>query len=79
MKIPQWMAEYRGKQEADKHHKKYQKPENPNAMMTYGMLAMVAFAMYSLPTALSLYYCIYSIVNILKTIVIDKMTHKEAE
>jgi YidC/Oxa1 family membrane protein insertase len=79
MKIPQWLAQYHGKKEADRHHKSYQKPENPNAMMTYGMLAMVAFAMYSLPTALSLYYCIYSIVNILKTIVIDKMTHKEAE
>ena len=78
MKIPQWIAQYHAKKEADRHHKSYQKPENPNAMMTYGMLAMVAFAMYSLPTALSLYYCIYSIVNILKTIVIDKMTHKEA-
>ena len=77
MKIPQWIAERRARQEAEKHHKSYQKPQNPNAMMTYGMMAMIAFAMYSLPTALSLYYCIYSIVNIIKTLVIDKMTHRE--
>jgi len=78
MKIPQWLADYRGKQEADKHHKTYQKPTNQNNMMIYSMLLMVAFAMFSLPTALSLYYCIYSIVNIVKTFVIDRLTHKEA-
>jgi len=48
-------------------------------MMTYAMLAMISFAMFSIPTALSLYYCISSIVNIVKTLVIDRMTHKEAE
>lgn len=78
IKLPQWLAEKHGKEEADKHHKTYQKPANQNSMMTYSMLLMVAFAMYSFPTALSLYYCIYSIVNIVKTLVIDKLTHKEA-
>jgi len=79
IKIGQWIAESRGKKEADKHHKSYQKPKDQNAMMTYSMLAMVAFAMFSCPTALSLYYCIYSVINIVKTIAIDKITHKEAE
>jgi len=79
IKIPQWLAEKHGKEEAEKHHKTYKKPEQPNQGMTYGMLAMVAFAMFSIPTAVSLYYCISSIVNIVKTLVIDKMTHKEAE
>ena len=78
IKIGQWLATYRGKKEADKHHKSYQKPQEQNAMMTYSMLAMVAFAMFSCPTALSLYYCIYSVINILKTLVIDQITHKEA-
>ncbi|MBQ6478881.1 MAG: membrane protein insertase YidC [Erysipelotrichaceae bacterium] len=77
IKIPQWLAEYRGRQEADRHHKTYKKPESQNMMMTYGMLGMVAIAMFSIPTAVSLYYCISSIVNILKTLAIDKMTHKE--
>ncbi len=78
IKIPQWIAEKHGKEEADRHHKTYKKPENQNQAMTYGMLAMVAVAMFSIPTAVSLYYCISSIVNIAKTLVIDKMTHKEA-
>lgn len=78
IKVPQWIAQYRAKKEADLHHKTYKKPETPNAGMTYAMLAMVAFAMFSIPTALALYYCISSIVNIVKTLVIDKMTHKEA-
>ncbi len=77
IKVPQWLAEKHGREEADKHHKTYKKPENQNAMMTYGMLGMVAIAMFSIPTAVSLYYCISSIVNIIKTLVIDKMTHKE--
>ena len=79
IKTPQWLAEYRGRQDAEKHHKTYKKPENQNAMMTYGMLGMVAIAMFSIPTAVSLYYCISSIVNILKTLAIDKMTHKETD
>lgn len=78
IKIGQWLATYRGKKEADKHHKSYQKPQEQNAMMTYSMLTTVAFAMFSCPTALSLYYCIYSVINILKTLVIDQITHKEA-
>ena len=78
MKLPQLLAEKRARQEAEKHHKTYQKPNNPNAAMTYGMLGMVAFAMFSIPTALSLYYCISSLVNIAKTLVIDSLTHKEA-
>ena len=76
IKIGQWLAEYRGKKEADAHHKTYEKPQQQNQMMTYAMLAMIAFAMYSCPTALSLYYCIYSVINVVKTIVIDQITHK---
>ncbi len=79
IKTPQWLADYHGKKKADAHHKTYQKPEQQNVFMTYGMLAMVALAMWSCPTALSLYYCIYSLVNIIKTLIIDKITHKGEE
>ena len=76
IKIGQWLAEYRGKKAADAHHKSYEKPKQQNQMMTYAMLAMIAFAMYSCPTALSLYYCIYSVINVIKTLAIDQITHK---
>ena len=77
MKTPQWLAEWRGKQEADKHHKTYQKPQQQqNFAMTYGMVLLIGFVMLSWPTALSLYYVIYSLVNVVKTLVIDNLTHK---
>ena len=77
IKTPQWVAEIRGKKEADAHHKTYKKPDqSQNIMMTYGMLIMISFIMLSWPTALSLYYVIYSIINIVKTLVIDKLSHK---
>lgn len=78
IKLPQILAKYRGKKEAEKHHKPYKAPENQNVMMTYSMLVMIAVIMLSWPTALSLYYCISSLVNIAKTLIIDRMTHKEA-
>ena len=45
--------------------------------MTYGMVAFIAVIMLSWPIALSLYYLIYSVINIAKTIIIDRLTHKE--
>lgn len=76
IKVSQWLAEYHGRKEAEAHHKTYQKPQQQNALMTYAMIGMVAFAMFSCPSALSLYYCIYSIINIIKTFVVDKISHK---
>ena len=78
IKTPTWIAQARAKKEADSHHKSYKKPDQQqNIMMTYGMLAMISFVMLSWPTALSLYYVIYSIINIIKTLAIDKLSHKE--
>lgn len=77
IKVPMWMAEAKGKKEADAHHKSYKKPEQQNQMMTYMMLGMVALAMYSCPTALSLYYLIYSVINVVKTLAISAITNKK--
>ncbi|MDO4500319.1 MAG: YidC/Oxa1 family membrane protein insertase [Erysipelotrichaceae bacterium] len=75
--IIRWTQEARAKKEAEKRHKHYEKQPNSQAMMTYGMVGLIAVIMISWPTALSLYYLIYSVINIVKTIVIDKLTHKE--
>jgi len=77
IKVPSWLTNYRGKKEADIHHKTYKKPETQNVGMTYGTLAMISFVMLSWPSALSLYYVIHSVINIAKTFVIDKLTHKD--
>ena len=77
--MPQLINKIKAKKEAEKHHKHYEEPKNPNAMMTYGMVIFIAFIMISWPTALSLYYCISSVVNIIKTIVMQIIADKQAE
>lgn len=75
--LPQWMNKVRAKKEAEKHHRHYEAPQNPSAMMTYGMVIFIAFIMISWPTALSLYYCISSVVNIVKTVAMQVIADKD--
>ena len=75
--IMRWIQQSRAKKDAEKKHKHYSKPADNTAFMTYGMVAFIAVIMLSWPTALSLYYLIYSVINIAKTIIIDRLTHRE--
>ncbi len=77
--ITRWLSTSRAKKEAEKRHKHYEKPADTMALTTYGMVAFIAIIMLSWPTALSLYYMIYSVINIGKTLIIDKLSHKEAK
>lgn len=69
--FPQFLANYKRKRLADKQHKHYEKPKNNNMFMMYGMVLFIGFIMLNWPTALSLYYAIVSIINILKSIVVE--------
>lgn len=75
--IVRWLSTSRAKKEAEKKHKHYEKPADSTVFMTYGMTAFIGVIMLSWPTALSLYYLIYSVINIIKSIAIDKLSHKE--
>lgn len=75
--LPQILNKIRAKKEADLHHRRYDEPKQPNALMTYGMVVFIAFIMLSWPCALSLYYAIVSIVNIIKTLALNKLTENE--
>lgn len=77
--ITRWITIAREKKEAEKKHKHYEKPANQNAMMMYSMVFFIGFIMLSWPTALSLYYLIYSFINVAKAFIIDAITHKNAE
>lgn len=72
--IPQWLNKARAKKEAEIHHRHYEEPKQANAGMTYGMVVFIAFIMISWPTALSLYYMVYSVINIVKTIALQKIS-----
>ena len=74
--LPQWLNKIRAKKEADLHHKSVQNPQQQNIAMTYGLVVFIGFIMLSWPCALSLYYVITSIVNIIKTLVLTKISEK---
>ena len=75
--VQRWITIAREKKEAEIHHKHYEKPASANGLMVYGMVAFIAIIMISWPTALSLYYLIYSCIMIAKTFIIDRITHKD--
>lgn len=75
--LPQTLNKIRLKKEADLHHKHYEAPQNQNVAMTYGMVIFIAFIMISWPCALSLYYSISSCIQIIKTLILNKITEKD--
>ena len=75
--FPQMIANAKKKRQAQIQHKPYEKTKNSNAFMMYGLVVVIGFAMLSWPTALSLYYAIVSLVNILKTIVVEAIMQKK--
>ena len=75
--LPQILNKIRLKKEADLHHKHYEEPKNQNVAMTYGMVVFIAFIMLNWPCALSLYYTISSCIQIIKTLILNKITEKE--
>lgn len=75
--VPQWLTKAKLKREAEIHHKHYEAPKQQNFLLTYGMVIFIGFIMLNWPTALSLYYAVYSAVNVIKTIALDKITKKE--
>ena len=71
IKTPQWLADKKQKEMKKKSYDKNQK--NPsNGMMTYGMLAMIRIIAVNWPTAMSLYWMVSSLVNVIKTLYIQK-------
>ena len=72
-KITQWLSK---KKEKENHSiKQYDKPASTQGsmnMMMYGMLVLIMVMAINWPTAMSLYWLISSVVNILKTIFIQK-------
>ena len=72
----------RAEKEAEKHHRKPEISKNSqNNIMQIYMMVMILFFGMTLPSAMSLYWAINSLVNIVKTlvvqIVIDKSDLKE--
>ena len=74
MQLPQMLAKKKAEEDAAKHHRK---PANTNSaqnkMMQYYMLAMILVFGLMWPAAMSVYWAIYSLVTILKTLLVQKI------
>lgn len=73
MMLPQYLAKKKAEEEAAKHHRKPPENKNPNKMMQYYMLVMILVFGLMWPAAMSIYWTIYSLVTILKTLLIQKI------
>jgi YidC/Oxa1 family membrane protein insertase len=73
MQLPQMLAKKKAEEEAAKHHRKPAEPSNQNKMMQYYMLAMILVFGLMWPAAMSVYWAIYSLVTIVKTLLVQKI------
>ena len=68
---PQLIANLKKKRLAKIQHKPYVKSSNSNMFMMYGMVIFIGYIMLQWQSAISLYYAIVSLINILKTLAVE--------
>ena len=69
MMLPQWLAKRKAKIEALRHHRKPEDTTQPNQGMMYSMMIPILIISLMWPTAMSVYWAINSLINIVKTYV----------
>jgi YidC/Oxa1 family membrane protein insertase len=74
--LPQELAKYRAKQEAERQHRAYRPAANNTTSIMYVMLITISIVAVGWPTAMSFYWTISSLVNIVKALIIDQITSK---
>ena len=78
MKIPQILQKRRAEQEAAIHHRRAEvSKSSSNMIMQIYMMGMIMVFGLMWPAAMSLYWAINSIVNIVKTIIVQKIIDKK--
>ena len=77
MKVPMILQKRQAETEAAKHHRKPEISKNSqNNIMQIYMMVMILFFGMTLPSAMSLYWAINSLVNIVKTLVVQTVIDK---
>ena len=71
MKLPNIIVNYKGKKEADKHFRKYEKTAQPGGNMMIYMMGGIMIMAISWPAAMTIYWTISSSVMIFKTLLIN--------
>lgn len=77
MYTPQLLQKKRAEKEAAKHHRKPEQPGNQQKFMQIYMMVMICAFGLMWPSAMSLYWAINSLVNIVKTVVVQSFIDKQ--
>lgn len=78
MRIPMILQKKRAEAEAAKHHRRAELPKNStNMVMQIYMMGMILVFGLMWPAAMSLYWAINSIVNVIKTLIVQQIIDKE--
>ena len=77
--VPQWLQKKKAEEEAKKHHRRPEKADDKGKFMQYYMLIMICAIGIMWPAAMSLYWAINSMVNIIKTFVVQKIIDMKKE
>ena len=80
MSLPQWLAKKKAEDKAAKEHRKPEVAQNSQTkMMQYYMLVMILAFGLMWPAAMSVYWAIYSLVTIAKTLIVQKIIDSRKE
>ena len=80
MQIPKILQRKKAKEEAEKHHKKPpEKQKDQTQIMSYYFFVMISIFGLMWPSAMSLYWAINSMVNIAKTLIVQKIIDNKQE
>lgn len=81
MMLPQYMAKWRAAREAEKHHRRPQETSmsKQQKYMQYYMMGLILVFGLMWPAAMSVYWTIYSLVNIAKTLIVQQIIEKKKE
>ena len=79
MFMPRWMAKKRAQEEAERTHRRVQesKASTQSSMMMIYMVVLFSVIGLTLPSAMSIYWTIYSVVNIVKMFVVQSIITKQ--
>lgn len=78
MRLPQMIQKKKAEEEAAKHHRKPEIPENKSMkFMQIYMVAMILMFGLMWPSAMALYWAINSLVNVVKTLIVQKVIDKQ--
>ena len=73
MFLPRYLQKKKAKEDAAKHHRKPADTSSQMDSMQYMFIAMILVFGLTWPSAMSLYWAIYSLFNIIKTLVMQKV------